>query len=193
MKRILSIILLIATVMTVGASLTSCSSPYSDEELIGVFKEKYESSYVINEYIWGEGIAPGEYDPEGIKLDVYYVAVAENAEYATKIEFIEAIKSVYVSDFVSGEINQLLFTGYGEDGPDPRYGEIDGRLSINVLDSGNANIGGGKFLPETARVKKARGSVVVFTVTYERDGVKNDYDLMMRLEDGEWKFEAPTY
>ena len=193
MKRILSIILLIATVITVGASLTSCSSPYSDEELIGVFKEKYESSYVINEYIWGEGIAPGEYDPEGIKLDVYYVAVAENAEYATKIEFIEAIKSVYVSDFVSGEINQLLFTGYGEDGPDPRYGEIDGRLSINVLDSGNANIGGGKFLTETARVKKARGSVVVFTVTYERDGVKNDYDLMMRLEDGEWKFEAPTY
>lgn len=193
MKRILSIILLIATVMTVGASLTSCSSPYSDEELIEVFKEKYESSYVINEYIWGEGIAPGEYDPEGIKLDVYYVAVAENAEYATKIEFIEAIKSVYVSDFVSGEINQLLFTGYGEDGPDPRYGEIDGRLSINVLDSGNANIGGGKFLTETARVKKARGSVVVFTVTYERDGVKNDYDLMMRLEDGEWKFEAPTY
>ena len=193
MKRILSIILLIATVITVGASLTSCSSPYSDEELIEVFKEKYESSYVINEYIWGEGIAPGEYDPEGIKLDVYYVAVAENAAYATKIEFIEAIKSVYVSDFVSGEINQLLFTGYGEDGPDPRYGEIDGRLSINVLDSGNANIGGGKFLTETARVKKARGSVVVFTVTYERDGVKNDYDLMMRLEDGVWKFEAPTY
>ena len=193
MKRILSIILLIATVMTVGASLTSCSSPYSDEELIEVFKKKYESSYVINEYIWGEGIAPGEYDPEGIKLDVYYVAVAEDAAYATKIEFIEAIKSVYVSDFVSGEINQLLFTGYGEDGPDPRYGEIDGRLSINVLDSGNANIGGGKFLTETARVKKARGSVVVFTVTYERDGVKNDYDLMMRLEDGVWKFEAPTY
>ena len=193
MKKIVSVILVIAAVMALGASLVSCSSPYSDEELISIFKTQYEKSFVLNEYIWGDGIPSIEYDPESIKLDYYYVEVANDAEYTTKISFIEAIKSVYVSDFVSGEINQLLFTGYGDDGPEPRYGEINGRLSINVLDNGNVNIGGGRFLPETARVKKARGSVVVFTVTYERDGNKNDYDLMMRLEDGVWKFEAPTY
>ena len=193
MKKIISVILIVATVMALGASLASCSSPYTDEELIAIFKTQYEKSFVINEYVWGEGIPTIEYDPESIKLEAYYVEVANDAEYTTKKSFIEAIKSVYVSDFVSGEINQLLFTGYGDDGPDPRYGEINGRLSINVLDNGNENIGGGKFLPDTARVKKARGSVAVFTVTYERDGVKNDYDLMMRLEDGQWKFEAPTY
>ena len=193
MRRVLAIVLIIATVMAAGASFISCSSAQSDEELIAIFKEKYERSYILNEYIWGDGIAPGEYDPEAVKLDAYYVTVAEDAEYTTKVEFIEAIKSVYVSDYVSGEINQLLFAGYGDDGPDPRYGEINGKLSINVNDKGNANIGGGKFLPETARVKKARGSVVVFTVTYERDGKQNDYDLMMRLEGDTWKFEAPTY
>ena len=193
MKKIISVILIMATVMALGVSLTACSSPYTDEELIAVFKTQYEKSFVINEYVWGKGIAPSEYDSEGINLDSYYVTVADGAEYTTKISFIEAIKSVYVSDFVSGEINQLLFTGYGDDGPEPRYGEINGILSINVLDQGNENIGGGRFLPDTARVKKARGSVAVFTVTYERDGVKNDYDLMMRLEDGQWKFEAPTY
>ena len=193
MKKIVSVILVIAAVMALGASLVSCSSPYSDEELISIFKTQYEKSFVLNEYIWGDGIPSIEYDPESIKLDYYYVEVANDAEYTTKISFIEAIKSVYVSDFVSGEIDQLLFTGYGDDGPEPRYGEINGRLSINVLDNGNVNIGGGRFLPKTARVKKARGSVVVFTVTYERDGNKNDYDLMMRLEDGVWKFEAPTY
>ena len=193
MKKFISVILVIAAVMALGASFVSCSSPYSDEELISIFKTQYEKSFVLNEYIWGDGIPAIEYDPESIKLDYYYVEVANDAEYTTKISFIDAIKSVYVSDFVSGEINQLLFTGYGDDGPEPRYGEINGRLSINVLDNGNVNIGGGRFLPETARVKKARGSVVVFTVTYERDGNKNDYDLMMRLEDGVWKFEAPTY
>lgn len=193
MKRFLSLVLLIATVMTVGVGITSCSSAYTDEQLIAIFKEKYEKSYVINEYIWGDGIAPGEFDPEAVKLEAYYVTVSESAEYRTKGAFIDAIKSVYVSDFVSDEINQLLFLGYGDDGPDPRYGEINGVLSVNVNDKGNKNIGGGKFLPDTARVKKARGSVVVFTVTYERDGKQNDYDLMMRLEGDQWKFEAPTY
>ena len=136
MKKIVSVILVIAAVMALGASLVSCSSPYSDEELISIFKTQYEKSFVLNEYIWGDGIPSIEYDPESIKLDYYYVEVANDAEYTTKISFIEAIKSVYVSDYVSGEINQLLFTGYGDDGPEPRYGEINGRLSINVLDNG---------------------------------------------------------
>ena len=191
MKRFLAVILAMLTAMTVGASLVSCSSAYTDEQLIAIFAEQYEKSYVLNEYVWGEGIAPGEYDPNDVKLEAYYVTVAENAQYTTKAEFLDALKSVYVSDFVSDEIDQLLFRGYGDDGPDPRYGEINGKLSINVNDKGNENIGMGKFLPDTARVKKSRGSVVVFTVTYERDG--KDYDIMMRLEGDTWKFEAPTY
>lgn len=183
--------LLIAAVISVGAGFTSCSSPYTDEQLIGIFKEKYEKSFVLNEYIWGEGLPASEYEENA--LESQYVTVAENAEYRTKGEFLDAIKSVYVSDFVSNEINQLLFIGYGDKGPDPRYGEIDGKLSVNVKDEGNENIGMGKFLPDTARVKRARGSVAVFTVTYERDGKQTEHDLMMRLEGDDWKFEAPTY
>lgn len=193
MKRFFAVILAMLTVMTVGASLVSCSSAYTDEQLIAIFKEQYERSYILNEYVWGEGLPASEYDPSEVKLDAYYVTVAENAQYTTKAEFIDAIRSVYVSDYVSGEIDQLLFSGYGDDKHDPRYGEINGKLSINVKDKGNENIGGGKFLPETARVKKSRGSVVVFTVTYERDGNRTEYDLMMRLEGDTWKFEAPTY
>ena len=191
MKRIIALLLVFTALVTVGVGLVACSSPYSEDELIGIFKEKYEKSYALNEYIWGAGIPASEYEPN--KLAYQYELVAENADYRTKSDFIDAIKSVYVSDFVSEEINQLLFLGYGDDGPDPRYGEINGMLSINVKDTGNDNVGEGKFLPDTAVVKRARGSVAVFTVTYERDGKRSDYDLMMRLEDGEWKFEAPTY
>ena len=148
---------------------------------------------MLNEYIWGDGLPASEYNAENISTESYYVTVSNDAEFKSKADFIAALNSVYVSDFVSGEIDQLLFTGYGDDGPAPRYGEINGFLSINVLGKGNDNVGVGKFLPDTARVKKATGSTVIFTVTYETNGKTKDYDLMMRLDGDEWKFEAPTY
>ena len=194
MKKNRFIELILALALALGTVfVSSCSSPYSDEQLIEMFKTKYERSYVLNEYIWGEGIPASEYNAENITTESYYVTVANDAEFKSKADFIAALNSVYVSDFVDMEISQLLFEGYGDDGPAPRYGEINGFLSINVLDDGNENVGVEKFLPETARVKKATKSTVVFTVTYERDGKTSDYDLMMRLDGDEWKFEAPTY
>ena len=193
MKKIKVIALVMLLTVLAGTLLGSCSSPYTEEYLIEVFKEKYERSYVLNEYIWGDGLPASEYNAENITTESYYVTVSNDAEFKSKAEFIAALNNVYVSDFVSGEIDQLLFTGYGDDGPDPRYGEINGFLSINVLGKGNDNVGVGKFLPDTARVKKATGSTVIFTVTYETNGKTKDYDLMMRLDGDEWKFEAPTY
>ena len=193
MKKIKVIALFALLTILAGMLLGSCSSPYTEEYLIEVFKEKYERSYVLNEYIWGDGLPASEYNAENITTESYYVTVSNDAEFKSKADFIAALNSVYVSDFVSGEIDQLLFTGYGDDGPDPRYGEINGFLSINVLGKGNDNVGVGKFLPDTARVKKATGSTVIFTVTYETNGKTKDYDLMMRLDGDEWKFEAPTY
>ena len=193
MKKIKVIALVMLLTVLAGTLLGSCSSPYTEEYLIEVFKEKYERSYVLNEYIWGDGLPASEYNAENITTESYYVTVSNDAEFKSKADFIAALNSVYVSDFVSGEIDQLLFTGYGDDGPDPRYGEINGFLSINVLGKGNDNVGVGKFLPDTARVKKATGSTVIFTVTYETNGKTKDYDLMMRLDGDEWKFEAPTY
>ena len=193
MKKIKVIALVMLLTVLAGTLLGSCSSPYTEEYLIEVFKEKYERSYVLNEYIWGDGLPASEYNSENITTESYYVTVSNDAEFKSKADFIAALNSVYVSDFVSGEIDQLLFTGYGDDGPAPRYGEINGFLSINVLGKGNDNVGVGKFLPDTARVKKATGSTVIFTVTYETNGKTKDYDLMMRLDGDEWKFEAPTY
>ena len=193
MKKIKVIALVMLLTVLAGTLLGSCSSPYTEEYLIEVFKEKYERSYVLNEYIWGDGLPASEYNAENISTESYYVTVSNDAEFKSKADFIAALNSVYVSDFVSGEIDQLLFTGYGDDGPAPRYGEINGFLSINVLGKGNDNVGVGKFLPDTARVKKATGSTVIFTVTYETNGKTKDYDLMMRLDGDEWKFEAPTY
>ena len=193
MKKIKVIALFALLTILAGMLLGSCSSPYTEEYLIEVFKEKYERSYVLNEYIWGDGLPASEYNAENITTESYYVTVSNDAEFKSKADFIAALNSVYVSDFVSGEIDQLLFTGYGDDGPDPRYGEINGFLRINVLGKGNDNVGVGKFLPDTARVKKATGSTVIFTVTYETNGKTKDYDLMMRLDGDEWKFEAPTY
>ena len=193
MKKIKVIALVMLLTILAGTLLGSCSSPYTEEYLIEVFKEKYERSYVLNEYIWGDGLPASEYNAENITTESYYVTVSNDAEFKSKADFIAALNSVYVSDFVSGEIDQLLFTGYGDDGPAPRYGEINGFLSINVLGKGNDNVGVGKFLPDTARVKKATGRTVIFTVPYETNGKTKDYDLMMRLDGDEWKFEAPTY
>lgn len=190
-QRLFAVILVVSVVFSVFCSCNKASAEM-EAELLAEFKEKYELSYRLNEYIWGSGLPAGEID-SGVTLNPYYVTVSEQAEYRTKSEFVADINKVYVSDFVSDEIETLLFIGYKDDGIHPRYGEIDGYISINVRDKGNSNIGEGKFLTETARVKKIRGNTAVLTVTYLRDGVEKDYDIMMRLDGEEWKFESPTY
>ena len=190
-KKLLTVIIVISSLLCAVCSCNS-GSDRMEAELLAEFKEKYELSYRLNEYIWGSGLPAGEID-EGVTLNPYYVTVSEQAEYRTKAEFVADINKVYVSDFVSDEIETLLFVGYKDDGIHPRYGEIDGNISINVRDKGNENIGVGKFLTETARVKSIRGGTAVFTVTYLRDGVQKDYDIMMRLDGEGWKFESPTY
>ena len=78
--------------MALGVSFVSCSSPYSDEELISIFKTQYEKSFVINEYVWGDGIPTIEYDPESIKLDVYYV---DNMSFGLDVKiFFTTLKNV---------------------------------------------------------------------------------------------------
>ena len=190
MKKIKIVALLIAMLCVLCCALVSCSSPLSDEELIAVFKETYKEAVVLNEYIWGKGIEPLEYDGN-VSITPYYVAVSSESPYKTVDEFKSAIQGIYVSDLTDGEISEMLFVGYGDDGPKPRYSETDGVLTVDVKYDGFDLLG--RFDPETARVKRARGNTVVFTVTYTREGKSWDEDVMMRLEGETWKFEAPTY
>ena len=189
LKRITALLIMLITVFC-SFSLSACSSELTDDELIDIFKKKYDEAYSLNEYIWGDGLPTVEYDAS-VTVDPYYVEVSEQAEYQTKAELIAAINSVYVSDLASGEITELLFTGYGEDEPAPLYSEKDGKLTVNVKAKGFDLVG--KFLTETAVVKKARGNTFVVTVTYEREGKSFEDDIMMRREGDTWKFEAPVY
>ena len=162
----------------------------SDEEMVAIFKERYGAAYSLNEYIWGKGIEPGEYD-SSTPLNPYYVKVKDEVPYRTKAELKAAIADVYVSDLVEGEIRELLFTGYGDNGPEPRYSEADGVLTVDVKHKGFDLVG--KFLPETAKVKRSTATTIVFDVIYERDGKQWEESVMMKLEDGVWRFEAPMY
>jgi len=188
-KKLLAVMLVISSLMCI---FCSCSAKVDEAEVLEAFKAQYELSYKLNEYIWGSGLPVGEIN-ENVTLNPYYVMVSEEAEYRTKAEFLAAINQVYVSDFVTNEIETRLFVGSDDDKIPQRYSEMEGYLSINVRDKGNDDVGEGKFLPDTARVKRAKGNTVVLTVTYLRDGIEKEYDIMMRRDGEEWKFESPTY
>ena len=190
MKKIKVTALLLALLCVFSCVFTACSSPLSDEELVRVFKEAYSEAVMINEYVWGKGITPTEYD-EDVTITPYYVTVSENEPYRTIAELKAAISRVYVADLVDGEISEMLFYGYGDNGPKPRYSEKDGLLTVDVKYEGFELLG--RFDPESAKVKRARGTTAVFTVTYTREGKSWEEDIMMRLEGEKWKFEAPTY
>lgn len=173
--------------------LTSCGKKLTEEEILGIFTEKYQASVLLNEYIFGKGLPisseSGESDGEG----ALYIEVSEEAEYRTKEAFIAAINSVYSSDYVAETVMPKLFDGFGDDSDiPPRYAEKNGILTKNVKDSGYTL--SGSFDTSTATVKRLTASTVRIKAQYiAGDGATKEFELMLLLENGEWKFNGPTY
>lgn len=191
-KRMIAVFLLTVTAVSSGLFLTRCASEADKAEVLAAFKELYEKSIEINDYIFGEGLPVTEsFDSDDVKSP-YYVAVSENAEYRTREELEAAVLEVYSSEYYESALKAALFEGYADgSGPDPRY-ITDG--SVFKTDAGNKGADtSGRFDPETAEIVDISASSASVRATYTRAGTVAEYTLsMVRTENG-WRFNVPTY
>lgn len=173
--------------------LTAVSCNGGDgEAALAAFKTLYAESVKINEYVFGAGLPyDGEYDLESLSSP-YYVEVSEGSPYKTKAELEAAVLSVYSKGYYNN-IRQSLFDGYGEDSDvKPRYKEVGGVLKIDITNTGYKI--SGVFDTENATVKDVSSSDAIISAIYSVEGQnQKEYELTLVLENGEWRFDAPTY
>ena len=192
-KSIKKLSLILLTLITVATAVISCGGGPEDTVVLSAFTELYNKSVPINEYIFGKGLP---YDnPESYKKDElaspYYVAVSESSPYKTIAEFETAILEVYSSAYYK-EIRQGLFDGYGEKNKEkPRYVEEKGVLKIDITKAGNEITG--TFDTSAAKVKSSSSSEAVIRAPWRSGSTVKEYDLTMVFENGQWRFDTPTY
>lgn len=185
-------LLLAVSLLIPHICLMSCGATVSEKEMLDIFAEKYEASLAVNEYIWGKGPEVSEYEKNN-SVSVLYVPVSEDAAYRTKDALIEAVRSVYTTEYVDGSIMPRLFDGFGEDADvSPRYSESSGTLTKNVYDGGHELTG--RFDTSSAEIEKLTSTTAKIKARYvSESGEVQSVSLLMVLESDGWRFDGPTY
>ena len=194
MAKFLKISFSIILVITLLTSLISCGGDNTnDEELINEIKALYEKSLEINEYIYGNGLEH-TVDPVELvdKKSPYYVSLDENAKYKTINELKDAVLEVYSTGYYSLAIENMLFTGYGDNNKlKAKYKEENGFILIDALCI-KSDLSG-RFDFSTAKVEKKSSNSVTIRADYIRDGKVNSYTLIVVKTENGWRFDTPSF
>ncbi len=183
------IILLVLLVFTVTAVFSACGKP-DEAEVLEAFKALYERSVVINEYIYGAGLASDT--PWDGSTDPQYEELSGEAPYKTRAELEKAILEVYSGDYYNDAMVYSLFSGYSENQElSARYSEKNGVLTVNVADKGRDV--SGRFDMNTAVIVELSYEHAVISATYTKGESVSTYELSMVMTQNGWRFDIPTY
>lgn len=192
MKKIITVLLLALMVIPSVLTMTQCAAKPDEAEVLAAFKELYEKSLKINDYVFGEGLpVDGSFDKEDIKSP-YYVAVAEDAEYKSMEELEAAVLEVYSPDYYEDALKGTLFEGFeGESDVKPKYTTDGGIFKVDA--AGKAADTSGRFDMASAEIVSLSASSASIRATYTRGSSVSSYTLTMTLTENGWRFDAPTY
>ncbi len=176
--------------------LASCEKTPSEEEsaeILAEFAALYEKSLIINEYVFGEGlpVVDPESDPDKV-LPPHYHEVSEDAPYRTFEEFKAAILEVYSEAYYTDSLNDMLFSGYGDDKKNhPRYKIENGTLRSNCTH--DAFDVSGRFDVSSAVIVKLTAGFCQIEADYTRGTLSNRYTITMAKTADGWRFDAPSF
>lgn len=203
-KRIYTLLLAIALLLT-PLSLASCSSkPPALEQIYDTVVDLVERSYAANDLLYGYGLPVIAIGSQWAELNyIYsdsdyadYEYVSENSRYLSISAIKEALESVYSAELLDS-YQTALFDGFivGNDVIRARYYESDEWL-YQSLDSEPLVTWQRIYDYSTMRiVKPSRADYV--TVEIDTHLEDDDTVLPVRIaivyEKGEWRLDSPTY
>lgn len=106
MKKVISYLLLIITVLSLCVCFTSCSR-VDDVEAKSIVTRLVQASYELNIIFYGEGL---ETDGD---MDSTYSWVSENAKYKTKDALVKKTKEIYSNDYSNDMIDVAFGSNVG--------------------------------------------------------------------------------
>ena len=191
------------------------SRPMSDAELVERMKELIPAAAEINTIVWGEGLPV---DPDAAPLldsvtGHQYRPVSPDSPYQSTDELRRAIAAVYSDELIRDHINYIAFDG-SEGAIEgyklyPRYAD---KKQVNAdgstVDRLNVDVNYKSFelksviFPETAEFvcREPEWNGVWWTADRVTVRVEEEYagdrtyrELSLRLRDGAWMLDSPTY
>lgn len=204
-----------ASVVGIGYAVLSGKQPISDSELTARMEELIPAAREINEIIWGEGL-PLDPDAEPL-LDTVtgaqYRPVAPDAVYKSTDELRSAISEVYSSAYIASAINYTAFDGSegADDGYElyPRYSDMrlvndDGSttdiLGIDITNKGFSLTA--SLDPNSVKFERRilswnglwwESDLITVSLTENYNNSSSTREINLRLEDGIWLLDDPTY
>lgn len=199
----------------IGYSVMKSDQPISDADLKARMEELIPKAAEINEIIWGKGIAldPAAEPKLETVTGAQYRPVAPDSPYKSTDELRAAIAEVYSDAYIKSAINYTAFDGSegADDGYElyPRYsdmrlvGEDDTVTDILGVDITNPGFQLRTKL-DASDVKFERrilewngfwwtSELITVSLNEDFNGTVSRRELNLRLENGEWFLDDPTY
>lgn len=186
-------VLILAVLMLLGCVPMLASCGEDEGEVLAAFKDMYEKSVLINDIIYGDGLAHDEaYDYEG------FGKVKDSAPYKTEEELKNAILAVYSKEYYETSLKYALYGTKSNVGNESTVGaryrsDKKGKLEVFV-DYVKISDLEGQCVVNEAKVKSTWPDVIV-SVPVEFNGVRNtkNHEVRMVKEDsGVWRFDSIT-
>lgn len=192
LKKLL-IFILIVTLLP--GTLTSCASPYSEEEAREILAEVLEKDTELNRIIWGEGFET-EGDPGDHVNDstYYYMEVSMLSKYTSLDELKEAVNETY-----SESLREIVYAyAFGAEGEEEsnviaRYDEsASGFLQIDVTNPG-FNLSNIAYIGES-KIIRANKKMIEIEINVSSDAKTfKEKRLTLRLENDIWKMDTQSW
>ncbi len=205
MQRKMRIFAFLLALLLGVSSLASCAADESEEELLTIAQALTESSVLVNELIFGEGILSLE---DGYSISSYSEADPIYLEKygVSSLADIEAkISSVYAAATASW-IKTTVLSSVKQDGQVLTYARYyDGTKTVNeeevpvlMVKNNHERMMYGTPSYSNYKIVKSRKEEVIFTVDItvsDGETVKNfkESKITMRKENDVWRLDSTTY
>lgn len=196
MNKIIRSLAFIAAVCSLML-LCSCGDVgYTDEEIISTARTLVEASYEINELYFGEGLPT---TGETSVSSTFYSPVTEESPYHSVSEIKAATEKVYTADYCE-ILFKIGFEGSSLESDDEKVtyarfiDDFNGELTARKDLKETSLLAGRTYDFSTATVEKAEKNSARIKIVSLVNGVEDvSVTLTLKLENGSWRLDTPTY
>ncbi|MBR2621515.1 MAG: hypothetical protein IKC97_03995 [Clostridia bacterium] len=184
-------------------SLCACtrSKPPATEEIYDTAVELIESSYAVNDIVFGYGLPVWKAESEYAKLHYMYnkTPIYENVTEYTQVTTISQIKTLMAEVYSADYLESLFVTMF--DG----YAYEEGAMAAQIHEDAARLYQHRSYTPlitnqriydySTMRIVDGDDQTAVIQLDshLENEQTTLIVELVLVLEDGEWKLDTPTY
>ncbi|MBR4880684.1 MAG: hypothetical protein IKU19_02050, partial [Clostridia bacterium] len=188
--------LILAFIIVISA-VTGCSDPPpADEgEVYAAARELLPLAVDANRIFFWEGLPHVE--PEDDKVDIgdaEYLELTEEYMYLSESDLMEKAEKVYTKEYCE-VIKKVAFEGVAANDDEALYARYIVELGVMKINRKLSAEGLAERIPNVDSIKtvEIKHDSAVLSVEFTCEGKTERQDVTLKLSDGEWRIDSPTY